>query len=569
MMSQTADVRPARRHDLDALRAVAMLLGIALHAWLSFAPRVSAVWPVQDVRQNDVFEILNAAIHGFRMPLFFLISGFFTAMLWRSRGLKSLAMHRLRRIYLPFLVSLFTILPITWGVMIYVGSAAANARAGSDQPVTDDVESLWAAVFANDAQQIEQLIGQGVTFNQVHPQHGGIPLGAAIAYNHPDLVRWMLEHGADVDFRTRDQDTPLHIAAFFGRDACFRMLIDHGADPTLRNRSFALPADVARLDWPTTEYIAKLVDIEVDREQVESGRAQILAQLAAASGDAGATGIAAPSENGLRNLYMLLVFFPLFHHLWFLWFLCWLIPIFLVYAWVMNRLSWRVMPRTLVLSPLRWLWLIPLTMVPQMMMGMLGPSFGPDTSSGLVPAPHILLYYAVFFFVGVWYFDANDVDGRVSRGWAWMLGAALLVLFPVGYELTYGTWGWRDKLENAAWIAPASDLLQVLYTWLMTFGMMGFFRARFAHPSPALRYVSDSSYWLYLAHLPLVILGQHLIRNWPLPSGVKCLLLITVTSCLLLLSYEYLVRYTWIGRMLNGPRTRPVALEPAVLPVAE
>lgn len=568
-MSQTADIRPARRHDLDALRAVAMLLGIALHAWLSFAPRVSAVWPVQDVRQNGVFDVLNAAVHGFRMPLFFLISGFFTAMLWRSRGLKSLAKHRLRRIYLPFAVSLITIIPITWGVMIYVGSAAANARAGSDQPVTADVESLWGAIFANDVARVEQLIGQGVTFNQVHPQHGGIPLGAAIAYDHPDLVQRMLEHDAEVNFRTRDQDTPLHIAAFFGRDECFRMLMDYGADPTLRNRSFALPADVARLDWPTTQYIAALVNIAVEREQVESGRAKILEQLAEASGDAGATGSADSSENGLRNLYMLLVYFPLFHHLWFLWFLCWLIPLFLVYAWVMNRLAWRGLPRSLMLSPLRWLWLVPLTMVPQMMMGMMGPTFGPDTSSGLIPAPHILLYYAVFFFVGVWYFDADDSEGRASRAWAWMLGAALLLLFPVGYELTYGTWGLRDKLENAAWIEPVANLLQVLYTWTMVFGMMGFFRARFAHPSPAFRYISDSSYWLYLAHLPLIIFGQHVIRNWPLFSGVKCFLLVAVGSGLLLLSYEYLVRYTWIGRMLNGPRTRPVAPEPAVLPAAE
>src|SRR5262245_13424242 len=42
----------ARRGDLDALRAVAMLLGIALHAALSFFP---AGWPVLDSRQAPAF----------------------------------------------------------------------------------------------------------------------------------------------------------------------------------------------------------------------------------------------------------------------------------------------------------------------------------------------------------------------------------------------------------------------------------------------------------------------------------------------------------------------------------
>ncbi len=97
-----------RRYDLDALRAAAMLLGIALHAGLSFTP---FPWPVQDAQQSGIFGLLFAAIHGFRMPVFFVLSGFFTAMLWRGRGLKSLLSHRFRRVFLSFLLGLVTIVP--------------------------------------------------------------------------------------------------------------------------------------------------------------------------------------------------------------------------------------------------------------------------------------------------------------------------------------------------------------------------------------------------------------------------------------------------------------------------
>ena len=50
-----------RRHDLDALRASAMLLGIALHAALSFVP---APWSIQDSRQSERFGQFLAVIHG-------------------------------------------------------------------------------------------------------------------------------------------------------------------------------------------------------------------------------------------------------------------------------------------------------------------------------------------------------------------------------------------------------------------------------------------------------------------------------------------------------------------------
>ena len=41
-----------------------------------------------------------------------------------------------------------------------------------------------------------------------------------------------------------------------------------------------------------------------------------------------------------------------------------------------------------------------------------------------------------------------------------------------------------------------------------------------------------------------------------LPATLKFALLLAVTTAILLVSYRFLVRYTWIGRLLNGPRTR-------------
>ena len=104
-----------RHHELDALRATAMLLGIVLHAFLFLIP---IGWVGQDpwaksvpIEQNPYIYLL-ALIHGFRMPVFFMLSGFFTAMLWQRRGLRELAAHRLQRIGLPLAIGAFTIVPL-------------------------------------------------------------------------------------------------------------------------------------------------------------------------------------------------------------------------------------------------------------------------------------------------------------------------------------------------------------------------------------------------------------------------------------------------------------------------
>ena len=130
-----SDSDSVRRHDLDALRAFAMLLGISLHASLSFFP---APWPVQDSRQSSGFAIFMDAIHGFRMPLFFLLSGYFTMMMYRSRGLSSLLRQRALRILFPCLVGVFTVVPLMSVVSVWAMS--------SRQQIDDVQEPLVRAI---------------------------------------------------------------------------------------------------------------------------------------------------------------------------------------------------------------------------------------------------------------------------------------------------------------------------------------------------------------------------------------------------------------------------------------
>jgi hypothetical protein len=549
-----------RRHDLDALRAFAMLLGIGLHAALSFMPML---WPVQDSRQNDLFSVVVAAVHGFRMPVFFVMSGFFTAMLWRQRGLRSVLGHRFRRIFLPLLLGMVTVVPavdLVARAAILSGSRQAPVARPADgadvnrQDPESGLTPLSLAVIADQTEEVRQLLHGGAEAGAPNGD-GSSPLAVAALLGRTEAAGLLIQEGADIDARAADGSTPLHTAAFFGRAETVELLIQEGADTSLTNKYGQTALEVTTVDWKTTQFIAAMVKVEVEREEVEAGRSRAAESIRQhlAKGDPGGSQTEG-QEQRVSMLARKLMFTPFFHHLWFLWFLCWLVAGFGVYAWLADRLGWKGVPNWLLLSPVRFLWLIPLTMVPQWFMGMIRPVFGADLSEGILPMPHVLAFYAVFFGFGALYFDRDDDSGRVGRWWWLSLPLGLLIIYPLGLEFSLGVFGFRDAIAPSNLHRPIAALLQVTYAWMMTFGLMGLFRRLLTRENHTVRYISDSSYWLYLAHLPLM--------DWPLPAMVKFTLICGVVTVFLLITYQTLVRYRWLGRFLNGPRQRPERIQP-------
>lgn len=96
---------------LDAARAFALLLGIAFHASLSFTP-VYFGWAVMDISASPVVSSFMLISHSFRMPLFFLLAGFFTHMSLQKTGGKTLLKSRLVRIGLPLIIGWFILRPL-------------------------------------------------------------------------------------------------------------------------------------------------------------------------------------------------------------------------------------------------------------------------------------------------------------------------------------------------------------------------------------------------------------------------------------------------------------------------
>jgi Predicted acyltransferases len=90
--------------------------------------------------------------------------------------------------------------------------------------------------------------------------------------------------------------------------------------------------------------------------------------------------------------------------------------------------------------------------------------------------------------------------------------------------------------------------------WSLVFLTMGAFRKVCVRPRAWIRYVTDSSYWMYLVHLPIVVWLQVAIAEVALHWSVKLGIVSVTTVGIALVTYDLFVRSTWVGWVLNGRR---------------
>ena len=317
-----------------------MLLGIGLHGFVGVLPR-ALVGSGPHFRVRRAVRRVPVGCPRLSHAVFFLMSGFFTALLWRRRGLGALLNHRLRRVALPLLIGLLTIVPLT----SFVGDWAAES-APATQLAEDDI---WGRVFAGDVSGVERLLDRRL---RCRPAWGA--------------------RGMD--------DSPcgcIHGRYRHGRPAASRVA------PS-RHRSLP-PRRVRRPSgWPSTSATRKRPTC-----WVAYGGGDSLPEGIEWSEIPGWGAGSADADNGDGSADGLdLSEIQRFYHLWFLWFLLWLVAGFALVAWVVDR---RVAQGSRQAEWPRWvMWtMIPLTLFPQLLMGEGGayPVFGPDTSDDLVPFP--------------------------------------------------------------------------------------------------------------------------------------------------------------------------------------
>lgn len=168
---------------------------------------------------------------------------------------------------------------------------------------------------------------------------------------------------------------------------------------------------------------------------------------------------------------------------------------------------------------------------------------------GLVPVAGASIAYGGAFVTGWFLRSRPEALGRLERQWIPQLAIAV-VLSPVVLLATPGSMP-----------AVLLAVLAALAGWAWVFALLGLTARLVRRRIGWVRYLADSSYWVYLLHLPLLLLVQAPLTHLALPLLVELALALAVVMAVLLVSYDLLVRSTWIGAWLNGHR-RPRVLIP-------
>lgn len=370
---------------MDALRAICMVLGIVLHGTIAYKVVPLPNWTYDNVFHHPFFDVAYHIIHAFRMPLFFVVAGYFARLLILKIGIRGFVLHRFKRIVIPFIGSCIFILPLSILPFLWFTNSLNN---------TLSLHEVWSV-------------------------------------SAKGLLHW----------------------------------------------------------------------------------------------------------NGLA-------------HLWFLYYLILFYAFVLLVSFLLRlKVFYPLqkildhllqMPRASILFNFFFLALLMYFL----------PASGVIVDTSVFPDVFILSYY-LFWFLAGWLI--NRAPGLFAFASRWF-GLLLLLGFGCTYLLL-------SNLSVSFLMSgtPYYALLKSLESVLLVFGFCGFFLIVFRSKNPGLQYFSDASYWMYLVHLGIVAALHILLTYTNVPGSFRFIIVVVVTLFVTIVSYHFFVRYSWLGRLLHGPRHKPNA----------
>jgi len=236
-------------------------------------------------------------------------------------------------------------------------------------------------------------------------------------------------------------------------------------------------------------------------------------------------------------------------HLWFLYYLA----AFSVLSALLYNVKWLTLDNCFK-RPV-FLFVCPLILIP-----------GAFAGGTPLPAPESFIpHWWPFAFYGSFYVAGWQLFGREQfldswRPYVWLVAMISSAMFVPYYMLMPVL----DLNSIVAGTAQQSNGIRIVLAGLTAYlsVLLTILSLLLAHrylagKSPLLSFVADSSYWVYLLHLPIVLFLQTLLVPLALPWWLKFIAVLVGTMVPCMATYVVFVRYTPLGRLLHGKRSFP------------
>jgi glucan biosynthesis protein C len=263
------------------------------------------------------------------------------------------------------------------------------------------------------------------------------------------------------------------------------------------------------------------------------------------------------------------IFFPL-THLWFLYVLLWLYALALGVRWVVLRLDRSGALRERIdrlVQLIAHSYVAPLVLAVPLLVSLWFASpwyhyFGipPADMNLIVNAQALTGFGTAFAFGWLVHRQIGVLEVWMNR---WRQNLLVAVVLSIACLTLVGPTPITTPAPRDATTAGYAVCYGVAI-WAWTIAIVGAALRFCSTESPVRRYVADASYWIYLIHIPVVMALQTVVAQWPLPWFVKYTAVLLVAFPIMLVTYQWLVRYTFVGAILNGRRYRAAATAGAV-----
>jgi glucans biosynthesis protein C len=244
-------------------------------------------------------------------------------------------------------------------------------------------------------------------------------------------------------------------------------------------------------------------------------------------------------ELGLNN------FFPT-GHLWFLY--------YLIIFYAVSLLLWPYLKKiSSFLDQFNFLKILLIAVFSALFSFLFMKRWIVDNPLTLIPEAPSLIHYYIFFFSGILLFYSEQKRLFLNAHKRKLLIFGIIVGFiAIVPQLFFEKSTHPYYLVFKFWAIT----LHVLATYALTFSIWTYFTTKSSSQRNWITYFSDANYWIYITFLPTAMLIQLCLIPLNISIYIKFIITYLLGISICLISYEYLVRYTWIGGLLHSKKIR-------------